>query len=167
MAKQQIIIAGLLLIVLCRCGNISNKDEKNQDKFYTVTGGWDWIRVPLLKPYEAKKIDPEIETSTWIIVVSDKVNLDNIGNIKKVSVVDSTIFVLSGGNGDSTYFGGKKVPIALHVLDVRNKTEKGFASEKEFKTYIKENKYPNPQWLSIDSLSEALSNKKKLPWFPI
>ena len=166
MAKQQIIILSLLLIVLCGCWNTSNKDQKKQDEFYTVTGGWDWIRVPLLKPYEAKKVDPEIETNTWIIVLGDKVTLDNIGNIKKISVVDSTIFVLSGGDGDSTYFGGKKVPIALHLLDTKQKTEKGFVSEEEFKEYISKNNYPQPHWLNIDSLSEALGNGSKVPWIP-
>ena len=33
--------------------------ENKKDDFYTVSGGWDWIRVPLLKPYEVKRANPK------------------------------------------------------------------------------------------------------------
>lgn len=165
MAKQQVIILlVLLLAVLCSCGSRSN--EKKQDEFYTVTGGWDWIRVPLLKPYEAKKVDPEVETSNWGV---EFFNSLGTYNVKRVAVQDSVVYILSGqvdDKKDSTLVNLRNVPTGWYAIDVRTKTEKGFASEEEFKAYIQANNYPAPQWHDIDSLSDALGNKGKLPWMP-
>lgn len=170
MAKQQIIILlSLLLAVLCGCGNTGNQDKEKQDKqdkFYTVAGGWDWVRVPLLKPYAAKKVDPEVETSNWGV---EFFNSLGTYNVKRVAVQDSVVYILSGQvdeKKDSTLVNLRNVPTGWYAIDVRTKTEKGFASEQEFKAYIKENNYPAPQWHDIDSLSKALSEGNQVPWIP-
>jgi hypothetical protein len=160
MAKQQVIILGLLFATLCGCGNRSNNNEKKQDEFYTVTGGWDWMRVPLLKPYEAKKVDPKTETNQWSVAFE---RMPGATNVKSVAVNDSIIFLQCG---DSTLLDYKYIKAAWFAIDVRTKTEKGFASEEEFTAYIKEKNYPAPHWHDIDSLSEVLGNKGKLPWMP-
>jgi hypothetical protein len=165
MAKREIVIFSIMLASFYGCGNRTNVGKNDQDEFYNVTGGWDWVRVPLIKPYEVKKVDPEIKTNSWTIVLFDTLaNLSNIENVKKVGVVDSTIFVLSGGDKDSTYFGGIKVAVAFHILNVKKKIERGFTSELEFNAYIDDNNYSIPSWYDIDSLSEALGNKGNLPW---
>lgn len=166
MAKRKIILSGLALVVLCGCDNMSNKNKEKQDEFYTVTGGWDWIRVPLIKPYEVKKADPEIETNNWGI---EFINSFGTYNVKRIDVQDSIIYILSGkmdDKNDSTIVNSENVPTAWFAIDARTKTEKGFSSEAEFKEYIKENSYPAPQWHNIDSLSKALGEGGKVPWMP-
>lgn len=168
MDKRAITIASFILAVLtCGCGNMGSKEDENQDKFYTVTGGWDWLRIPLLKPYELKNASPKTKNS-WDI---EFVNSFGTFNVKKVDVQDSVIYLLSGRINKSdtntiTIVNSKNVPTAWFAIDVKTKTEKGFASEEEFKAYIKTNNYPVPQWHDIDSLSKALGEGGKVPWMP-
>lgn len=166
-----IIILTLLALLLTSCsGQHEAKDDnsKQVDEFYTVTGGWDWIRIPLLKPYEAKKADSEIETNTWTIKF-----FNSLGpfSIKKVDVKDSIVYLLCGkmdndNKEDSTLVNLRSVPTGWFVIDARTKTEQGFPSEAEFSKYISEKKYPVPEWHDIDSLSKALGNGGKVPWIP-
>jgi len=138
-----------------------------EDEFYTVTGGWDYIRVPLIKPYEVKKVDPKVETNGWGIKLYS--NLFQVDRAKRVDVRDSVIYVISGEVNeikDLTAIGTRNVSTAWFIIDVRTKTEKGFSSEEEFKAYIKENNYQAPHWHDIDSLSEELGKKGKVPWIP-
>lgn len=167
MDKRKIILSGLLFFILCGCEDRSSRNEKNQNEFYTVTGGWDWIRVPLIKPYQAIKVDPEVETNGWGIKLYS--NLYQIDKAKRIDVKDSIIYVLSGkvdGKEDFTAIGTYNLPTAWFILDTRQKTENGFASEAEFRQYIKKNNYFLPQWHDIDSLSKALGEGGKVPWMP-
>jgi hypothetical protein len=166
MDKRTIIIGTVLLNLLIGCGSRRDSRKNDQDTFYTVTGGWDWVRVPLLKPYEVKKADPEIETNDWGI---EFINSFGTYNVKRVDVKDSIVFILSGkvdNKNDSTIVNSQNVPTAWFVIDTKRKTEKGFASEEAFKSYIKDNNYPRPRWHDIDSLSKALANGSKVPWMP-
>jgi len=163
MAKHQIVIFMLSFTLLCGCGNntkSSDKNEKRQEGFYNIKGGWDWISVPLLKPYEVKKIDPEIESSQWAVTFE---RIPGATNVKSVTVDDSIIYLLCG---DSTLFDYQYVKAAWFVIDTKKQIEKGFANELEFRKYLQENKYPTPNWNNIDSLSEALSEGNQVPWIP-
>jgi hypothetical protein len=136
------------------------------DDFYTVTGGWDWVRVPLLKPYEAKKVDPEVETSNWGVALFNSLGTYNV---KRVAAQDSIVYILSGrvdDKNDSTLVNLRTVPTGWYAINVKTKLEKGFANEEEFKAYIKANNYPIPKWHSIDSLSKALGEGGQVPWIP-
>ena len=163
MDKRKMILLCLVLLLGC---NYKYNSKQEKDTFYSEIGGFDWIRIPLLKPYAAEKIDPEIETHSWIIKFqSDK--LYNTYNVKRVAVEDSIVYVLSGTvdeKKDTTIIGTRNVPTAWFVMDVRKKTERGFENEKEFSVYLKENDYPLPHWYGIDSLSNELGRGKELPW---
>lgn len=171
MDKPTIIIQALLALFLTSCwgkSELKNDNKKQVDEFYTITGGWDWIRVPLLKPYEAKKIDPEIETNTWTIKF-----FNSLGpfSIKRIDVKDSIVYLLCGkmeneNKEDSTLVNLRNVPTGWFAIDVRTKSEKGFSNETEFNEYILQNKYPLPEWHDIDSLSRELANGGKVPWIP-
>lgn len=175
MNKRPIVFATFLvmLFLLTSCWGQSDNEqvkdqEKEVDKFYTETGGWDWIRVPLIKPYEAKKIDPKLETNGWGIKLQSK--LFQIDKVKKIDVQDSVIFILSGkidnGIDDITAIGTLNVPTAWFVIDVKAKTEKGFSSASEFDKYLQSNNYPKPHWQDIDSISKMLGNRGQVPWIP-
>lgn len=170
MDKRKVITILIQLIVLlasCR-GQSEPKGSipKEVDDFYTSTGGWDWIRIPLIKPYEATKVDPEIEASTWTIKF-----FNSLGpfNIKRVDVKDSVIYLLCGkmdncNSDDSTLVNLKSVPTGWFVIDARTMKEKGFSSEAEFSRYIRQQKYYFPHWHDLDSLSEKLGKGEQLPW---
>lgn len=46
------VLPALFLIVLGLCGCGKASSPSNTDPFYTDKGGWDYARLPLLKPYE-------------------------------------------------------------------------------------------------------------------
>ncbi|ATL49379.1 hypothetical protein COR50_20575 [Chitinophaga caeni] len=154
-----------MLSLLTSCWRQSDngqaKDQQKQvDKFYTETGGWDWIRVPLIKPYEAKKIDPKLESSNWYISYG---KIDNAINVKDVSVIDSIIYAYCG---DSTLLDYKYIKAAWFIFDVKKNIKQGFSSESEFDNYLQSNNYPKPHWQDIDSISEMLGNGGQVPWMP-
>lgn len=174
MGKQQIIIVGLLWSTILGCFNKCRHQKENnkQDRFYTVLGGRDWVRVPLIKPYEAKKAGIHPQTGIWTVEFFSTLGTYNV---KRVDVQDSIIYILSGKvdeKDDSTLVGMRNVTTGWYVIDTKKRTargsspEKGFASEEEFWSYIKTNNYPGPRWLDIDSLIVALGEKGKLPWMP-
>jgi hypothetical protein len=168
MDKLEMIILSLILIVGGGCrGRIHKNQQKRNGEFYAVTGGWDWIRMPLLKPYAAIEVDPKIKSNGWGIRLMS--NLYKIDRAKKVSVQDSIIYVISGEVGseeDITAIGTHNYSTAWFILDTRCKTEKGFASESQFAEYIIDQGYPAPKWYDLDSLAHALSHGEEPPWFP-
>ena len=165
MAKQQVSITLLLLILFYGCQNRSKSSENMQDEFYSVSGGWDWVRVPLLKPYVVKRANPKINM-VWDI---EFIHSFGTYNVKRVDVQDSVIYILSGNignNNDSTIVNTENVPTAWFVIDVRSNIEKGFDNEEEFRAYLRTHNYPNPKWHDIDSLSESFGALGTVPWAP-
>lgn len=165
MAKQQIIITSLLLAALCGCSN-KGKSVNERNEFYTTTGGWDWIRVPLLSPYEVNKVDSKIKTNNWSVKFFNSLGTYNV---KRVDVKDSIIYILSGKineENDSTLVNLRNVSTGWYIIDAKKRIEKSFSSEGDFKAYVSEKHYPVPQWHDIDSLSKALGEGGEVPWMP-
>ncbi|MFT6717070.1 MAG: hypothetical protein ACJA0Q_001721 [Saprospiraceae bacterium] len=166
----KIIILAVLVITISSCG-LRNRDVKKeqQDEFYSVFGGWDWVRVPLIKPYELKNNSPKIDGSSWGLKLKT-VKWHSTYNVKKVSVEDSVIFVKCGSIGpndnDKTIIGTRNYPTAWYILDLKKDIESAFNNKNDFNTYCEENSYPIPTWHLVDSLRVRLSEKGKLPWFP-
>ena len=168
MVNCKIIVLCLFLIVFSGCWESDNTvQQKSGNDFYTATGGWDFARVPLIKPYVVKKlIDPKIPKHPWCIEFTSR-NLSGPYNVKKVDVRDSIIYILAGKvdeKNDSTLVGARNVPTGWFVIDTKKKTEKGFINEEEFYEYINSNNYSLPKWFDVDSLSNAFIRGKKLPW---
>lgn len=168
MDSRKIMVLYLLLVVLSGCWKSdSKKQQKSGNDFYTATGGWDFARVPLIKPYVIKKlIDPKLPIHPWCIDFTSSTLLGPY-NVKKVHVRDSIIYILSGKvdeKNDSTLVGTRNVPTGWFVIDTKQKTEKGFINEKGFYEYINSNNYSLPKWLDVDSLSNAFIRGEKLPW---
>ena len=161
MDNRKIIICLItILYVFYSC--IGPKDKKkSKDDFYNTTGGWGWIRTPILKPYFAEKIDPRAENSTWVIKFQGY--LHEADNVESISVKDSFIYI---NCGDSNIYNSKYVENAWYVVDIRKNLETGFLNETEFNKYIKTNNIPTPTWKNIDSLSNLISHGKRLPWWP-
>jgi hypothetical protein len=172
MNKLITIVLGLVLLSLSGCWH-SNKKNQEKDDFYERLGDWDSVRIPLIKPYEALSADPvEGEPRIWSIELTSP-NLRGTFYVKKVDVKDSIIFVLSGqvdneviNEKDSVTIGGQVFSTAWYIIDTKKGKEVAFGNKKEFEEYLKKFNYPNPKWIKIDSLSEALGHGGKLPWKP-
>lgn len=150
-----------LAITLFGC---MNKIEKqNPDSFYENISGYNWIRIPLVKPYELRITNPQDSTSMWDIAF---VKLMGTYNIKKVDVKDSIIYILSGdiGDGGNTFVNLTNANTGWFIIDTKMKTEKGFFNEKDFNDHIIIHRYSRPSWMSIDSLANSIIKKNKLPW---
>jgi len=91
MAKQQVSITLLMLILFYGCQKRSKSSENMHDEFYSVSGDWDWVRVPLLKPYVVKRASPKINM-VWDI---EFVHSFGTYNVKRVDVQDSVIYILT------------------------------------------------------------------------
>lgn len=156
-----------LLLFLFGCNSLSS--SKREDTFYSTFGGMGhWIRLPFIKPYEAKIVNPDMEESSWSIYPTKSLFI--IGNIEYIDVQDSVIYILAGQvgrNKDSTAIGTRNVPTAWFAIDVRSGVEKGFESDVEFYQYLSTKQYKRPHWLQIDSLVNEIGKGKPLPWLPL
>ncbi len=164
MDKRKIIIEILYAFLTTILFSCMNKIEKqNPDSFYENISGYDWIRIPLVKPYELRIANPQDSTSMWDIAF---VKLLGTYNVKKVDVKDSIIYILSGdiGNGGSTFVNLTNAPTGWFIIDTKINTEVGFFNENDFNDYIINHRYPKPAWMCIDSLSNSIVKENKLPW---
>ena len=48
------LIMYLSFVLFCCCTNTNNRKDSKED-FYTRTSGWDYMRIPLIKPFEVTK----------------------------------------------------------------------------------------------------------------
>ncbi|RYE57186.1 MAG: hypothetical protein EOP48_06350 [Sphingobacteriales bacterium] len=169
MDKRAVVYAFLISVLFQAClgDNAKKRQTVQEDEFYTEAGGWDWVRIPLIKPYQATTVISTNEKSIWNI--DFKKGLGTY-NVRKIGVEDSTIYILSGRLDDTenilTLLNNNNVPTAWYIIDTRSKVEKGFASEKEFDKYLISQGYKYPKWYDIDSLCEALGDGGEVPWIP-
>jgi hypothetical protein len=156
----------LLLLVMITTtleGCMNKKEQPTPDSFYESFTGYDYNRIPLIKPYELRTYNPQDGQSRWDIAF---VKLLGTYNVKKVDVQDSIIYILSGnvGDGDSTFVNRTTAPTGWFIIDARLSNEKGFLNQNDFNDYILQHQYPNPLWMDIDSLADSIRKKNKLPW---
>lgn len=152
-------------------GCIDTIINEHTEDFYGTLGGIDWISLPLIKPYAAVLVDPEIESHSWIINFKDSTMSHNTYGVRKLCIKDSIIYILSGivdGTGDSIAIKTTMHPTGWYILDTKKKTEKAFSDKTVLEEYIVEHNYSNPEWQDIDSLHDyfASHREEKLPWAP-
>ena len=78
--KKMKLIMYLYFVLFCCCTNTNNRKDSKED-FYTRTSGWDYIRIPLIKPFEVTCND----NVQWI--VDKKIHTTTIQTIKGTSDV--------------------------------------------------------------------------------
>ena len=134
---------------------------KKADDFYTTSRAFDFIRFPLIKPYQVMNIPHQNEQ--WDITMVPQNGMEDIraGNVVKLSVVDSVIFAVCG---DSTIYKDHWVKAAWFIIIPRQKKEESFLSEVDFNRYIKANKLPIPQWIEPARVWNEFDTSNKLPW---
>ena len=154
--KYLFIFILFLVLVLESC--LSNNKNPHDD-FYIRSSGWDYRRLPLIKPYQAISTDRE----TWIINISEhsKLNQFSFSNVKKIAVIKDYFFVYCS---DSTLFNGIRVKEAWFLVNPYKKTETGFLNKNDFDMYLKKNQIPKIEWYEIDETWKNFDDKIYLPW---
>ena len=135
------------------------------DPFYQSSGELDSLRVPLIEPYEAIKIDD----SGWFIELdSDNLNeffYNGINGASKIAIMENRIYVYS----DYERLDGINIELKkFHwfVLNTVSNTEIAFEAEEEFVQYQLDNRYEDPQWITIDDAFKEFETTGCLAWVP-
>lgn len=153
------------MIILSSCQPTASGD-KAENPFYTVSGGWDWDRLPLIYPYELMRADPKMEPSRWNLDLKS-VSFGGTSNVRKVAVHGSIVYVRCGSLSESdfrnTRIGTRNHRTAWYILEIGGR-EIGISDSLSFDSYILEKELPKPLWYSVDSLHNEFARTKKLPW---
>lgn len=138
--------------------------------FYHSMGGWDYQRIPLIKPYDAISVD--YKELGWLIKSKNESDSYLDSNfIKKIDVKNAIIYVYNDGleifgKFESPYYKGEEYPEVWIIIEPNEKKEVGFTTEKDFLQYIEENNLEIPKFRDINDVYEELKERGVLNWFP-
>jgi hypothetical protein len=123
-----------IFIVLSFCvfyNEISCTNKKSikmvGDDFYISKGGFDYARLPLLKPYDAKTIAGGKE---WSIALKHSYDM-TIPNVKTVNVIGDSLIIVHSTN---TLLNGQDVKESWYIILPAMQLEKGY---KDYQLYLK------------------------------
>ena len=124
----------------------SPTQDSTAKDFYTKRAGWDYSRLPLIKPYQAISIDK----STWSFAMHE---FESTGKIEKLSVSDKKI-IYSDEKGK------------WFVFDTDNKKLLEFNSEEDVITNLKSHNITYTDSKQIEDWFDEFISKGYLSWFP-
>jgi len=153
------------MMFLCSC-NASK--VANLDPFYQNKGGWDDVRIPLLKPYYVTQINGD---GDWQIPLPADITTKDIyyyitlHAVEKIAVENNAIMVYTPYIEDVDRSIGQKV---LHwfVFVPTQKIGVGFDDEANFLDYIHKYGIKQPLWVSPDIAYTQLDRSGCLDWIP-
>jgi hypothetical protein len=151
----------IILISICSCEHTNNNLKKSRevvDDFYTSTGSFgDYIRAPLIKPYELTKThsgnDWKIKLYTYTIDLT-------INNVREVNVIKDVIIIYSG----ETYFRDLKKPQAWFIIIPAKQIEIGFDTKELFLSYLSKLDVKNEKFYDADEVYKKFHKNNKLDW---
>jgi hypothetical protein len=165
MNNLKTIIIFLILVLIISCSRNKNKYSFANQKekiFYTKYSGFDYIRFPLIYPYEA--INGERGSDKWLIDLCfdfDYESYNSIYKVKGVCVVDSIILAYST---DSIPIIEGREPLQWFVIVPSDSIEMGFSSEVELKSYIKQYGITQYEWKDVDDTHKEFRKTGCLSW---
>lgn len=152
-----------LAIAFLSCNRSKNNhkfsSEKEQD-FYTEHQGMDYIRFPLIMPYEV--ICTDLQEMNWLVDLKTNPNYySSITKLQKIAISKGVISIYSMDNTLVT--AGQEV-WHWFVVFPSKKIEIGFSSEKAFNEYIKSNGITNLNWIEPNEAYHQFKKTECLPW---
>ena len=143
-------------------------EESQTDNFYWADSGWDYVLIPLVKPYQLIKLQgkEEWELSTGF----NKFGEIGIYNIKDFNIKNNYIYGYKAtdiNESDPNY----NVPEYWYLINLKKsvKVEDSalitFRKESDFKKELKKLNLPE-EFLTPDEVYEQYKNDPVLPWFP-
>lgn len=157
------------IIIILAIMNGCSKNEmhfRNNDPFYRSSGEIDFLRLPLLKPYDVIKGSDE---HGWTIDLFSPSNESShylsVFHSKKIAVENGKIFVYTNSSEQGNK-GRNEKNLFWFILNPENEKEIGFSSEDEFLSYIESNGLNEPKWIDIDKAYEQFNETGCLNWIP-
>ncbi|MEE6130387.1 hypothetical protein V2E39_23515 [Chryseobacterium arthrosphaerae] len=146
-------------------------EKANIDKFYWVDGYWDYVQIPLVKPYEIQQLqgskiwmlethiaNPKIETFHGTNTVLSSFDPVDTFNVKDIYIY--------GSQAEKLDFDEKNtIPKIWFIINTETKDVKGYELESAFKAELKKLNLPET-FLNPDEVFEQYKNDPVLPWFP-
>lgn len=148
------ILLGVLLIFSCN----SKTQTKDEDYFYSDIGGLSIKRIPLIKPYEVKKVTE----NEWRLELQTTRLLElSIHNIKAVNVIDSAIIVHAKGE---VSIKGVRYKESWFVIIPSSEIEEGFSSETEFFSYLRKAEVKFSNFHNVEDVYKIFNKNRKINW---
>ena len=180
--KKQIIAGclGLLFIFVVACGAISfftgrfalrsaatflderpetNISQPSKPDFYESTGGWDFVRIPLIEPYQAKGVN-----GSWEIKLKESsISFNRIGPLTRIFVIDQVI--LAEAQDGHIHARNIEGPV-WYVIVPDQKIEIQFEDKEEFETYLSSLGITSYELHDVVEVHREFVDRGRLDWFP-
>lgn len=131
---------------------------QRRDTFYTRRVGFDYIRIPLIKPYEAVLLNGQKE---WIMNLRNEGPTSSVINIKQIGVGNRVIVLHS----ENSNLNGTKVNEAWFVIIPTRHIEQGFETRAEFVKFLKEQGIAvEPKTYDINMVSTYFIDHTPINW---
>lgn len=147
-----------MIAASCSSQDKNDKSKGERDSFYDRSGGWDYARIPLRKPYELMKLK---NNSVWSMNLHAMTLQSSISNITGVNVIDDVIIIHSSKN---TFLRGSEVPEAWFVIIPGRGVEMGFDKEEGFNTYMSSMNVKEVKLHDPDVVYESFKKKWPINW---
>ncbi|GAB1472090.1 hypothetical protein MASR2M66_29680 [Chloroflexota bacterium] len=157
----------VVLFVICIYG-CKPIEYIQRDPFYKYGNGSNYLRFPLIKPYDAIYLD---DGFGWRILLSGNILESNmyyynqINDISKISVINKLIIVNSAYTQDIEEDIGEK-QYYWFVLLPTQKTEQGFETESDLLSYLQMQGVLSVTWDTPDQIMEEFESTLCLDWIP-
>lgn len=163
---QSTVFMIVLSMAICGCSMFSARFQSS-DPFYRSTGGNDFLRIPLIQPYDAIRGD---ENHGWTIDLQVSPSKEatyyiSIKGVEKIAIEKGVILVYTPYSEESAEGLGEKVFYWFVLMPGKN-TEKGFSNEQDFLIFIRDNGVQDPKWLDPDVLFQQFDKTGCLDWIP-
>jgi hypothetical protein len=161
-----IVVSTLALFVFQACTFLLYDVIKSPDvqptgvAFFESGGGWDYIRIPLIEPYQALSADEK----TWSISLkTDSYRYQFSIDISELDVINSRFIATYCAN---CTLDGVQVDERWFIIIPEENIEIGFTKEEEFLTYLEDKGIDNPNLTDVNELYDEFVDKGYLEWFP-
>lgn len=155
----------LVFLFLMSCGSRNDYPFKDKEEklYYTRSGGFDFLRIPLIPPYELLLAD--FSSRQWTMRLYTFPSYYNaVADVERIAVQDSLVFLYS----KSTMGISDHIPIkTCFLLDPANNEEYAFNSEEDLDTYLTNSRgisYLN--WIDVEDAFKKFHRTGCLPWIP-
>jgi len=127
--------------------------------FFASTGGWDYRRMALIEPYDAKNTNND---GPWLIGL-ETITPSSSAEATKLNVIDKKYIIAYAPDSVLNY---ERVEEVWFVIIPAENIEQGFATEAEFLAYLSYRGVEQPELRDVEELYQELLKNGYLDWFP-
>ena len=161
---KSIILCIVLLTITCSC--IFSSRFESSNPFYVSSGDWDFLRLPLIEPYEIIKVDESLGWTMDLFIAPVEENYyRSVKKIEEIAIEKDIIFIHSSYIESSAEVLGKDV-LFWFVIVPEAGIEKGFETEEEFLDYTQEIGIDTINWFDPLTAFQQFEKTGCLDWIP-